>query len=214
MLIFSRSASGISSVPQVLSERQACHAPAVEITRDRQIMVHSTSGEDAAEISRTLVSLLPRLRRFGTSLSGSLDRADDLVQDACERALNRVDQFTPGTRLDSWMFAIMHSIWKNRLRADAVRGGGGNVDADQLVDERAHSEAEARAELSLLDRLILALPEEQRLALMLVSVEGHSYKEAATLLGVPIGTVMSRLSRARGALATAAAEGAQAEARQ
>ena len=171
-------------------------------------MDNSTNGNDGAELSPMLVSLLPRLRRFGVSLAGSLDGADDLVQDACERALNRTDQFTPGTRLDSWMFAIMHSIWKNRLRANAVRTGGGSVDADELVDERAHSEAEARAELNMLDRLILALPEEQRVALMLVSVEGHSYKEAAILLDVPIGTVMSRLSRARGALATATAEGA------
>ncbi len=165
---------------------------------------------DGFDLPGALVQLQPRLRRFGISLAGNLDGADDLVQDACARALDRMDQFTPGTRLDSWMFSIMHSIWKNRLRANAVRAGTGSVDTADLVDERSAQAAEARTELTLLDRLILALPEDQRVALMLVSVEGRSYQEAADHLGVPIGTVMSRLSRARGALAAATAEQANA----
>lgn len=164
-------------------------------------MVEDCIDETDFDIREALVHMLPRLRRFGFSLSRELDAADELVQDACERALDRVAQFQPGTRLDSWVFAIMHSIWKNRLRASAVRTGTGQVDLDLLADERSHRDAEVRVELALIDRLILELPEDQRVTLMMVSVEGASYREAADALGVPIGTVMSRVSRARASLA-------------
>jgi len=153
-------------------------------------------AEEAAFRSE-LVALLPRLRRFGCSLTGTLELADELVQAACERALQRFHQWAPGSRLDSWLYTIMHSIWCNEIRSRRVRQGSGRVDPDQLVDDGAESQLGARVMLSKIDRIVARLPEEQRAVLLLVCAEGHSYKEAAAVLEVPIGTVMSRLARAR-----------------
>src|SRR5262245_66579260 len=88
-------------------------------------------AEEAAFRSE-MVALLPRLRRFGCSLTGTLELADDLVQSACERALQRFHQWVPGSRLDSWLYAIMYSIWCNEIQARRVRQGAGRVDTDRL----------------------------------------------------------------------------------
>jgi RNA polymerase sigma-70 factor (ECF subfamily) len=154
------------------------------------------NAEEAAFRS-DMVALLPRLRRFGCSLTGKLETADELVQAACERALQRFHQYAPGSRLDSWLFSIMHSVWFNDLKARKVRFGRGQVDADQLVDSGVEAQLGARLTLSKVDRIVARLPEEQRAVLLLVCAEGYSYKEAAAALDVPIGTVMSRLARAR-----------------
>ena len=159
-----------------------------------------TSAEEAAFRSE-MVALLPRLRRFGYSLAGALEPADELVQAACERALQRVHQWQPGSRLDSWLFSIMHSIWCNELKARKVRLGRGHVEAEKLADAGVESRLGDRLLLSKVDRIVAQLPEEQRAVLLLVCAEGYSYKEAAESLGVPIGTVMSRLARARLAVA-------------
>ena len=143
-----------------------------------------------------LVELLPRLWRFGLSLSGSPEVSQDLVQATCERALSRYHQWRPGTRLDSWTFAIMHSIWKNELRAKSIRRGAGFVDAEQyLVADTPDSET--LAEVEQVYQAVVALPEAQRAALILVYVEGYQYQEAAHILDIPMGTLMSRLARAR-----------------
>ena len=155
-----------------------------------------TSAEETAFRSE-IVALLPRLRRFGCSLSGGMETADELVQAACERALQRFHQWQPGTRLDSWLFSIMHSIWCNELKSRKVRLGRGQIDADKLADAGVESHLGDRIMLSKVDRIVAHLPEEQRAVLLLVCAEGYSYKEAADSLGVPIGTVMSRLARAR-----------------
>lgn len=154
------------------------------------------SAEETAFRSE-MVTLLPRLRRFGCSLSGGMETADELVQAACERALQRFHQWQPGTRLDSWLFSIMHSIWCNELKSRKVRLGRGQIDADKLADAGVESHLGDRLMLSKVDRIVAQLPEEQRAVLLLVCAEGYSYKEAAESLGVPIGTVMSRLARAR-----------------
>jgi RNA polymerase sigma-70 factor (ECF subfamily) len=154
------------------------------------------SAEETAFRSE-MVTLLPRLRRFGCSLSGGMETADELVQAACERALQRFHQWQPGTRLDSWLFSIMHSIWCNELKSRKVRLGRGQIDADKLADAGVESHLGDRLMLSKVDRIVGQLPEEQRAVLLLVCAEGYSYKEAAESLGVPIGTVMSRLARAR-----------------
>lgn len=146
-----------------------------------------------------LVCLLPRLRRFGLSLTGTVDACDDLLQATCERALSRYHQWMPGTRLDSWTFTIMHSIWKNELRAQSIRRGAGFVDPDSSLFDK--SETDAWVYLNQVQNAVAALPEAQRVALLLVCVEGYSYREAADILEVPVGTIISRLARARLALA-------------
>ena len=145
-----------------------------------------------------LVELLPRLRRFAYGLAGHREDADDLVQAACERALEHADQWTPGTRLDSWMFRIVQNLWYDRLRSRKVRGE--QVDEAALehhADEHAHRLPEVRNDLAQVATQLQALKPEQRDVLMLVCVESYSYQEAADILQVPVGTVMSRLARAR-----------------
>lgn len=150
-----------------------------------------------------LVALLPRLRRFARGLAGTADQADDLVQAACERALSRIQQWTPGTRLDSWMFRIIQTIWLDERRSVKVRSGEGTVEAENAGAELSVDGArdiEAHLTFDAVRRAMTKLPEEQQAVLMLVCVEGQTYKEAADTLAIPIGTVMSRLARARLAL--------------
>ncbi len=157
------------------------------------------------DVRKELVALLPRLKRFAYSLSGSLDEADDLVQASCEKALMRLDQFEIGTRLDSWMFRIVQNTWIDRMRYSQRRGVVNDPDAVERLafDARIHEQIEARSALGILRAQFARLPEEQKVVLSLVTIDGHSYEEAAQLLSIPIGTVMSRLSRARRKLAEA-----------
>lgn len=152
----------------------------------------------ASDVRQEMVALLPRLRRFALAQTGSREAADELVQAACERALSRLDQFTPGTRLDSWMFRIIQTTWIDRMRYAGRRPeASGKVIERMPYDARIHEQAEARADLAIVRAEVARLPEEQRLVLGLVAIDGQSYQEAAETLGVPIGTIMSRLSRAR-----------------
>lgn len=145
-----------------------------------------------------MVGLLPRLRRFAYGLSGSLDEADDLVQSTFERALSHIDQWQIGTRLDSWMYRILHSIRINRLKSENLRTKKrDDSDPDEQIGGDSAREIEAKLTLEAVRLFIWKLPEEQRAILLLIVVEGVSYKEASDLLGVPIGTVTSRLARAR-----------------
>ncbi len=141
--------------------------------------------------------LLPRLWRFCLVLSRDRSLADDLVQAACLRALERESQFQAGTRLDRWVFRIAQTVWLNQLRADKVRRGRGIVpieDAD-LIDEAG--DLEGNLYFNEVVSAVMALPEALRTTVLLVYVEGYSYKEAAEHLEIPIGTVMSRLASAR-----------------
>lgn len=147
-----------------------------------------------------LIGLLPRLRRFGLALTGSAADADELVQDACERALGRADQLRDGARLDAWLYGIMRNRWTDEVRRRRVRRHDGLEAADAAVGEDGERGADARLTLEAVRRALAGLPEEQRAVLVLVCVDGLSYKEAAGVLGVAIGTVMSRLSRGRRAL--------------
>jgi len=161
-----------------------------------------------SEFNRELVAALPRLRRFAYGLAGSIEEGDDLVQSACERALRNQDQFQPGTRLDSWMYRIVQNVWIDALRRRKHRG---TEAADPEVLEShpggdAAAESEARLTLAEVRRAIARLPEDQRAVLLLVTVEGVAYREAARILDIPIGTVMSRLARARLALGKALEE--------
>jgi len=156
-----------------------------------------------------MVQLLPRLRRFAAGLTGSVTDGDDLVQDTVERALKNLHQWEPGTRLDSWMFRIA----KNRfldIRRSQKRSGVVAVevpeDAPAIVSDGARG-AEAHMMLSGAAQALDGLPPEQREALLLVAVEGLSYRDAADILEIPMGTLTSRIARARGALALWAPEG-------
>jgi RNA polymerase sigma-70 factor (ECF subfamily) len=152
------------------------------------------------EVEKGLPPLLPRLWSFGVVLSGDRSVAEDLVQQTCLRALERSDQYQPGTRLDRWTFAIMASTWKNQRRANAVRVGNGIVDAAEALGADLSASSEDMLFHKQVLRAVGELPEAQRTAMVLVYVEGFSYKEAANILEIPIGTVMSRLAAAKNAL--------------
>ncbi|SRR5581483_5463350 len=148
-----------------------------------------------------MVKFLPRLSRFALSLTGSLDRRDDLVQETCVRALARREQWQPGTRLDSWMFRIAQNIWLDGLRRETFRGEPVDIESmDDLMDSDGRTLVENRLALGEVLRALDQLSPEHRVLIALVCVEGLTYKEAAAVLGLPLGTVMSRLARARLAL--------------
>jgi RNA polymerase sigma-70 factor (ECF subfamily) len=145
-----------------------------------------------------IVALVPRLRRFCLALTHSADAGDDLAQSTIERALSRIDQWQKGTRIDNWMFKIAQNLFIDGIRSSKRRGT--HVDVDALVDlegEDGRRIAEARSDLARARLAIAALPDEQRALVALVIVDGRSYKEAASILDIPIGTVMSRIARAR-----------------
>ena len=150
--------------------------------------------------SDQLIAVLPRLRRFARGLAGSAIEADDLVQAACERALARRHQFQEGTRFDSWMFRIVQTIWIDQIRARKVRREDAELSDVRVGSDEPVRRLEARLSLGDVRRAVACLPTDQRAALLLVTVDGLSYKEAAAVVGVPVGTIMSRLARARVAL--------------
>lgn len=153
------------------------------------------------DIRSQIVALLPRLRRLARVLTRDIADADDLVQLTVERALMRMDQWRPGTRLDSWMFRIMKNAWIDESRARNRRGTvfASEEEGAQVGDDGAGA-MEARLSAREIERAIARLPEDQRLAVALVLVEGLSYREAAEVLEVPQGTLTSRLFRGRAAL--------------
>jgi RNA polymerase sigma-70 factor (ECF subfamily) len=153
------------------------------------------------EIRASLSQHLARLWRYGVVLSRQRDVADDLVQATCVRALERAAQFTSGTRLDRWLFSILHSIWLNEVRSRRIRMGNGFVDADVTLTFDGEQETERHVLANQVLRQVNDLPEAQRTAVFLAYVEGLSYREIADVLDVPIGTVMSRLASARAKLA-------------
>jgi len=160
------------------------------------------------QVKAEMVGLLPRLRRFAYGLTGSLDDGDDLTQAACEKALRSLEQFTPGTRLDSWMYRIAQNLWIDRRRSQQAQREQSMAPADMesLATADAAREMDRRLDLADVRREVALLPDDQRAVLLLVSVEGCGYRQAAEILEIPIGTVMSRLARARLALGRALTE--------
>ncbi len=150
---------------------------------------------------RELIDLLPGLRRFARSLARDHADADDLTQLAVQRALERRSGFTPGTRLDSWMFAIMRNAWIDEARSRARRSRimGPEPEARSVADTLS-PDMDRRLAATALERAMARLPEDQRTAVHLVLVEGLSYREAAQVIGAPEGTLTSRLVRGRMAL--------------
>lgn len=159
--------------------------------------------EASADTIRTMmVQLLPRLRRFAIALTGSRVDGDDLVQDTVERALRNLHHWEPGTRLDSWMFRIARNRFIDTRRS-AKHGARVVTHApDEAAEAHTDGVRAVESHLTLQDvaRALQTLPQEQREALALVVIDGLSYREASDILEIPIGTLTSRLARAREAL--------------
>ena len=140
-----------------------------------------------------LVELIPRLRRYARALAGDRASADDLVQDTLERAWSKLHLYRRGTDLRAWLFTVMHNVHVNKMRAARAN--------DVLEDDMPELALRAPQTDALLvrdlERAVSRLPVDQRAVLLLVTLEDMSYEEVARTLGIPIGTVMSRLSRAR-----------------
>ena len=143
-----------------------------------------------------IVDQIPALRRYARALTGDTWAADDLVQDTLERACNKWRLWTAGSDLRAWLFSIMHNLFANQMRRSVRQAHCRSVDIDDVAHELVAPDANLELALDL-QRCLLRLPPDQRAVLILVSLEDMSYLEVAKITGVPIGTVMSRLSRAR-----------------
>ncbi|MDO7833837.1 RNA polymerase sigma factor [Sphingobium sp. HBC34] len=153
------------------------------------------------DLNDQIVALLPRLRRFCVVMARSRDGGDDLCQATVERALSRRHLFDPGTRLDSWMYRIAQNLHVDRARRVKTRGQ--EIDVDEMASVKGDDGVRIVEQRSALERAraaIARLPDDQRALMALVVFDGKSYGEAAGLLDIPIGTVMSRLARARRAI--------------
>jgi RNA polymerase sigma-70 factor (ECF subfamily) len=157
-----------------------------------------STNEGLENIQEQIVALLPRLRRFARNLVRNPHDADDVVQIAVERALLRQDQWRSDARLDSWLFKILRNAWIDEVRS---RGRQAKI---FMPEEHGEHVGEASMEREIdrwtAETALTRLPEDQRLAVSLVLIEGLSYKDAAEVLEVPIGTLTSRLARGREAL--------------
>ena len=146
-----------------------------------------------------VLAAVPSLRAFAISLSGNVDRADDLVQETLLRALVNIDSFEPGTNLSAWLFTILRNLFRSeyRKRRREVEDGDGTY-AESL---KSQPEQEARVEFREFRTALSKLPSDQREALILVGASGFSYEEAANICGCAVGTIKSRVNRARTRLA-------------
>ena len=157
--------------------------------------------DSSGAFERDLTQLLPRLRRFAHALSRNAADADDLAQATVERALRSRDQWQPGTRLDSWLYRIMRNLWIDTARARARKERHEAPEEEaQFVGEDPREALDASLELKRAMAAMEQLPDEQREVVALILVEGFGYREVSEMLGLPIGTVSSRLVRGRTAL--------------
>jgi RNA polymerase sigma-70 factor (ECF subfamily) len=161
--------------------------------------IHERRRLLSGSFEQDLLALLPRLRRFAAGLAGNSADGDDLCQTTLERALANRDKWQDGTRLDSWMYRIMRNCWIDEARSRQRRGQT-FVDEEAGLAVGADGAQESHVELGNVDRAMAKLPAEQREAVLLVMVEGYGYREAAEIIGCPVGTLNSRLVRGRDAL--------------
>ena len=146
--------------------------------------------------SSAIVDHIPSLRRYARSLTGDRWAADDLVQDTLERACSKWRLWVVGTDLRAWLFTIMHNVYASQVRRAPSRPP---VALDDVVHDLRGADSHRDQAIDL-QRCLLLLPDDQRAVLLLVAVEDLSYAQVAEVLGIPAGTVMSRLSRARSRL--------------
>jgi RNA polymerase sigma-70 factor (ECF subfamily) len=147
-------------------------------------------------IDNDILACLPHLRAFARSLTGDRDRADDLVQDAVLRALSASQQYTPGTNFKAWIFTILRNLYFNEFRRN--RALMRPLEAADLEIHATAPSQQAGLEFDDFRRAFKTLPPEQREALVLVGADGFRYEEAAAICGCPVGTIKSRVARARG----------------
>ena len=150
-------------------------------------------------VSEAMLRAVPSLRAFAISLCGNVDRADDLVQETLLRAWANLNSFEPGTNMSAWLFTILRNLFRSdyRKRRREVEDDDGSY-AESL---KSQPEQNGRLELDELPAALAKLPADQREAVILVGASGLSYEEAAHICGCPIGTIKSRVNRARGRLA-------------
>lgn len=142
-----------------------------------------------------IVDLIPRLRRYARALTGQADTADDLVLDCVERGLSRLHLWRAGSDLRAWLFTIMHNLHVNNVRRSRIRPDGAALPEWETTGSAPRQDDVV--ELNSIVAALKQLPDEQREVILLVGLEELSYREAAAVLDVPIGTVMSRLARGR-----------------
>ena len=169
-------------------------------------MTEPRSAADAASFKRELTGVIPHLRAFARGLCGRPDLADDLVQETLLKAWAAQERFEPGTSMRAWTFVILRNAYLTDMRRNRFR-----ADYDDTVAERilvAPAGQESPLHLSDLHRALLTLPPERREALLLVGAGGFSYEEAAEICQCAVGTIKSRVGRARAALSAMIEEGA------
>lgn len=159
-----------------------------------EIPVADATTEAKQVEGQQIVEHIPRLRRYARALLGDRHAADDLVQDTLERAWNKFHLWRPGSDLRAWLFSVMHNVFVNQVRSRRSRTEIAMEESPEVAVRATQSDT---IELADLGRALLRLPEDQRETLLLVTVEEMTYEEASRALSIPIGTVMSRLSRAR-----------------
>jgi RNA polymerase sigma-70 factor (ECF subfamily) len=169
-------------------------------------MMQSSNDTDAPKMEDELVGVLPKLKAHALYLTRSNDKADDLLQRTCLRALSRSHQWQAGTRLDRWVSTIMNSIWFNELRQRRQRQEQELPEPDLVADHGFESQVQAQLMVSDLRRACAKLSDEDFALVTKIHCYGYTYREIADELGVPIGTVLSRVSRAKAMIKSAADE--------
>ncbi len=155
----------------------------------------------APDIRRDLVGLLPKLRRFAVTLTGDVAEADDLLQKVCQRSIVKIHLWNTEERLDSWLYAMTRQLWVEESRRHRVRAGSPRAAAGQKGEAALQQPRPVERSDGL--QAIIALPEGLASVFLLADVEGHSYKQTADILGIPLSIVASRLANARLAFAAA-----------
>ena len=155
-------------------------------------------SESSLDWRAELTDMIPRLRRYALSLTRNPDAADDIVQSTLERALRKRHLYKPGTNFEGWMFRICRNLWIDEIRKKKFDAGPMEPEmVERMMTFDGEKQMAERALLADVGAAMAKLSEDQRSVLLLVGVEGHSYAEASETLEIPVGTVMSRLARAR-----------------
>ncbi|MCG8491204.1 MAG: sigma-70 family RNA polymerase sigma factor [Sneathiellales bacterium] len=152
------------------------------------------------DLHKQILGCLPSLRRYSRALTGSAEHADDLVQESLTRAIDRLHLFKPGTNIRSWLFTILHNQHINLVKREAVRPDRAALEEKDAVNASVPAGQEQHLAIQDIQKALEKLPKDQREVVLLIGLEELSYIEASEVLGIPVGTVMSRLSRGRAQL--------------